>query len=116
MRPFKYNPDFNSGTFRHKITIFKEANGQDDDGFPVENARENVCTVWSAIKTVKGSEYISSAATQAEVTNRFIIRFREGIDTRMKIEYKGRIFDIVIPPINDNEMNKTLTIVAKERV
>ncbi|MEM5633393.1 hypothetical protein AAHB55_08195 [Bacillus cereus] len=34
----------------------------------------------------------------------------------MKIKFKGRIFDITHPPINDGESNETLTIIAQERV
>lgn len=116
MRPFKYNPDFNSGSFKHRISIFKEVDGEDEDGFPIDNAREVIAEVWSAIKTVRGSEYVSANATQHEIVSRFIIRYRPGIDARMKIDYKGRVFDIIEPPINDDEQNKTLTILAKERV
>lgn len=115
MRPFKYNPDFNTGSFRHKITIFKEDTVENENGFPVET-REDICRVWTAIKTVRGKEYAEAAATQSEIISRFIIRYRKGIDARMKIDLNGRIFDIIEPPINDNELNKTLTIVAKERV
>lgn len=115
MKPYKYNPNFNSGSFRHKITIFKEVDGEDDDGFPIENARDEICIVWSAIKTIRGTEYVSAAATQNENTYRFIVRYRPGIDARMKIDYKSRIFDIE-SVLNDDEMHKTLTIVARERV
>lgn len=115
MRPFKYNPDFNSGSFRNKITIYKEVTGEDEDGFPIDNAKEVIANVWTAIKTVRGTEYVSAAATQNENTYRFIIRYRSDVDPRMKIDFKGRIFDIE-SVLNDDELQKTLTIVAKERV
>lgn len=114
MRPFKYNPDFSTGSFRNKITIFRELPRENENGFPIET-REEICRVWTAIKTVRGTEYVEAAAVQSENTYRFIIHYREGIDPRMKIDYKGRIFDIE-SVLNDNELRKTLTIVAKERV
>lgn len=115
MKPYKYNPNFNSGSFRNKIVIFSEVDGEDKDGFPITNARREICIVWCAIKTVRGTEYVSAAATQNENIYRFIIRYRPGIDARMKIDFKGRIFDIQ-SVLNDDELHNTLTIVAKERV
>ncbi|MES1054574.1 head-tail adaptor protein, partial [Bacillus thuringiensis] len=34
----------------------------------------------------------------------------------MRINMKGRIFGIIEPPMNDDEMYQTLTIIAKEHV
>lgn len=104
----------NPALFKHRITIFKEFSKEDEDGFSVE-IREEIFRVWTAIKTVRGTEYVEAAAVQSENTYRFIIRYREGIDPHMKIDYKGRIFDIE-SVLNDDELRKTLTIVAKERV
>lgn len=104
----------NIGNFKHRITFFKEAEVEDDDGFKTKTPVD-VCKVWSAIKTVNGSEYYSASATQHENTYRFIIRYRKGLDPRMMINYEGRIFNIE-SILNDNEQKKTLTIIAKERV
>lgn len=104
----------NPAHFKHQITIFEEVEIEDDDGFKTK-LPVDVCKIWSAIKTVSGREYYSAAAIQHENTYRFIIRYREGIDPRMMINYKGRIFDIE-SILNDDERHKTLTIIAKERV
>lgn len=104
----------NPALFKHRITIFKEKSDENENGFPIET-REEICRVWTAIKTVRGTEYVEAAAVQSENTYRFIIRYREGIDPHMKIDYKGRIFDIE-SVLNDDEIRKTLTIVAKELV
>lgn len=68
------------------------------------------------IKTVKGSEYIEASASQATRVYRFVIPYTSGITEEMRINMKGRIFDIIEPPMNDDEMNRTLTIIAKEYV
>ena len=104
----------NPGQFKHRIKIFTENETEDDDGFRAKNP-VNVCEVWCAIKTIRGTEYFASATTQKENFYRFIIRYRSGIDSRMKIDYKGRIFEIE-SVLNDDELQKTLTIIAKERV
>lgn len=68
------------------------------------------------IKTVKGSEYIEASASQATRVYRFVIPYTSGITEEMRINMKGRIFDIIEPPMNDDEMYQTLTIIAKEHV
>ena len=73
-------------------------------------------TVWAMIKTLQGREFIQAMAVQGERTVRFVIRYTTGITNDMKILYDGREFDIIAPPINDDEMNKTLTIMAREVV
>jgi len=116
MQPFKYNPNFNSGSFRNKITIQSfNPDAVDSDGFPLpaEQQWKDLKTVWAAIKTLKGKEYYEAASVQAETTTRFIIRYTQGLDTSMRILYKNRIFDIQ-SLINDDEKNVTLTIITKE--
>jgi len=115
MKPFKYNPNNNSGLFRHRITFLKALSVEDEIG---QSEIQWIADkqAWSIIKTIKGSEYFSSGSQQAEIISRFIIRYMFGITADMRIDYNGRIFDIIEPPINDDEANKTLTIIAKERV
>jgi SPP1 family predicted phage head-tail adaptor len=113
MQPFKYNPSFNSGSFRHRITFQEHITGTDDDGFAIDEWRD-VKSSWAMIKTIQGREYYQAASVQAENTTRFVIRYTIGIDNRMRIKYGERIFDIAAPPINDDEKNSTLTIIAKE--
>lgn len=115
MQPFKYNPNYNSGQFRNRITFFKPVTIEDELG-QKETTWVKHKKAWAMIKTVKGSEYISAGAEQVTITNRFIIHHTEGITADMRISFQGRTFDIVEPPINDDELNKTLTILAKERL
>jgi len=107
----------NPARFRHRISFFNTDGGKDELGQQVEREEpELIKTVWADIKTMKGTEFFAAASVQAERTYRFIIRFTGEIRHHMYIDYKGRIFDIIEPPINDDELNKTLTIIAKERV
>jgi SPP1 family predicted phage head-tail adaptor len=113
MQPFKYNPNFNSGSFRHRIIIQhflfeKDELGQESDGEWVD-----IKQVWANIKTMQGREYFAAAATQNENTVRFITRYNQDIDPSMRVQYKGRLF-YIISVINDDEANKTLTIITKE--
>lgn len=115
MQPFKYNPNYNSGQFRHRITFQSLHSIVDDLGQVRGQEWQDVTSAWAMIKTVKGREYFQAAISQSEKTSRFVIRYQEGIETDMRILYDGRIFDITEPPINDDEMNKTITIIAVEK-
>ena len=116
MQPFKYNPNNHSGKFNHRIVFqeFDKDAGRDADGFPID-AWKDIKSVWAMIKTLKGSEYYSAASTQNENSMRFVIRYSTGLHPDMRILYKGRNFDIE-SIINDDEANKTMTIIVKEAI
>lgn len=115
MRQNKYNPNFHSGLFRNRITIYKLVDTTDELNNQIEQEQE-FKKAWAMIKTLKGNEYFKAAAVRGERIYRFIIHYTEGITNKMIIKYNNRTFDIIEPPINDDEMNRTLTIIAKERV
>lgn len=114
MQPFKYNPNNHSGLYRHRITFQRLATVKDQLGQETEGEWENVTNAWAMIKTLQGREYFAASQAQSERTSRFIIPYQRGIDGDMRIKYGNRTFDIVQPPINDDEMNKTLTIIVSE--
>lgn len=66
---------------------------------------------WADIKTMKGEEYLIWKATANKELIRFIIRYREGINARMRVNYKGKSYNITSVS-NDNGRNETLTIHA----
>lgn len=101
----------NIGKFKHRITIQSYVETTDALG-QIEQSWQDHKKVWSMIKTVQGREYFEAAATQNEDTARFVTRYTTGIEPSMRILYKGRTYDIQ-SVINDDEANKTLTIVAK---
>ena len=116
MQPNKYNPNFHTGKFRHRISFQKPKIIRDELGQEeiVEGEWETVASAWAMIKTLQGREYYAAASAQSERTSRFVIPYQRGIDSTMRIVYDNRIFDIEQPPINDDEMDKTLTIIVRE--
>jgi SPP1 family predicted phage head-tail adaptor len=102
----------NPGLFRHRITFQEFIETTNENGFPVQEWID-VKTAWAMIKTLQGREYYEAATTQNENNVRFVIRYTTGINPDMRINYKERTFEI-LSVINDDELNKTLTIIAKE--
>ncbi|KAA1808129.1 hypothetical protein FXB61_000995 [Bacillus cereus] len=116
MRPFQYKKPLNTGDCRNRIIIEEPVVIKDELNQVIETSWSEFKKAWAMIKTVKGSEYIEASASQATRVYRFVIPYTSGITEEMRINMKGRIFDIVEPPMNDDEMYQTLTIIAKEHV
>ncbi|PGU05360.1 phage head closure protein [Bacillus cereus] len=117
MRLFQYKKPLNTGDFRNRIIIEQPEVIKDELNQEVETGNwQEVKKAWAMIKTVKGSEYIEASVSQSTRIYRFVIPYTKGITELMRIKMKGRIFDIIEPPMNDDEMYQTLTIIAKEHV
>lgn len=104
----------NPGLFNKRITFQSFSEVLNENGFPVENWVD-VKRVWSMIRTLKGTEYYQAATTQNENAMRFVIRYTTGLHPDMRVLYNSRYFDIE-SIINDDEANKTLTIMVKEAI
>ncbi|HDR8342844.1 TPA: phage head closure protein [Bacillus cereus] len=116
MRPFQYKKPLNTGDFRNRISIEQSKVIKDELNQVIETSWQEVKRAWAMIKTVKGSEYIEASASQSTRIYRFVIPYTTGITELMRINMKNRIFDIIEPPMNDDEIYQTLTIIAKEYV
>ena len=84
---------YGSGDLRHRITIKEKTTSIDEEGFSQE-VWAPVCTVWDRAENLRGREYFEAAAVQAERTVRFAIRYRDGLDTSMRIDFDGREYSI----------------------
>lgn len=67
---------------------------------------------WADIKTLQGREIQNLNLTGNKLSSRFIIRHRTDISIDMQIKFKGNYYDIT-SMTNDNEENRTITIIAE---
>ena len=104
----------NPALFDRRITFCKTESTVDDLLQEIEEFVE-YATVWAMIRTLKNDEYYSAATTKNEESIRFVIRYRPGITSDMQIKYNEQLYDIK-SIINDDEANKTLTIIAETKV
>lgn len=96
--------------FRNRISIveLKPSPGPEPGG-----EEEVIFTkAWADIKTMKGSEYNIASLSGNVGKSRFIIRYMEGIKPYMKINFKGKQYNI-ISITNDDELNQTITIIGE---
>jgi len=101
----------------NRLKVLKRGNAKDSEGFPIpkeDQELEVFHECYTQVFTLQGREYFSAAAVQAENNVRFLIRYtKKELTSDMLIEFKGKLFEIVAPPINDAEANKTITIIAR---
>lgn len=112
MNPAQFNKRID--IYTHTITV--------DELLQEEVNYDLVASVWAMVKTLQGREYIAAKQVNAEHTTRFVIRYSSTVkqliqdnSTSLEIHYDNRIYDVE-SIINDDERNKTFTIIAKGRV
>jgi SPP1 family predicted phage head-tail adaptor len=94
--------------FQEKPSTKNSFGEQSDDWTPV-------VTLWANIRPLSSREVIAAQATQAETTHEITIRYRAGIEAKMRGVYGARVFDLG-PPVNVGERNVWLVFPATEGV
>jgi SPP1 family predicted phage head-tail adaptor len=102
------------GGLRHRITFQKHTTTINENGFEVETW-EDYRTVWAAASNLHGREYYAAAAVQAENTVKFTIRYLTGLDTTMRILFRGKQYNITAID-NIKYQNRFIEIKALEVV
>jgi len=105
------------GSLRNKITI-QNTNLSTDSHGGFTTGRSTHVTAFAKI-TPKAGRQIFNESTGEKVENphtfEFLIRYRSGITTTMRILFGSRTFDIV-KINNENDYNNFITITAIENV
>lgn len=72
--------------------------------------------VWAEVSPLRGREFFAAAQAQSEITTRFRIRYRTGIDETMRITWRGVFYDIKAPPIEVMGGREWIDLMAKAGV
>lgn len=106
----------NPGQLRRRIEIKQLVEGTDDHGFSTNNWQTFI-KLWASVKTVTtridAYDFFSSGKEQSKNTDIFTVRYTPGITSKMRVIYNSRTFEIFSVAIDD-ELNKTMTITARE--
>lgn len=81
------------GSLNKRITIEELKININENGFEVEEWID-FKTVWAGVSNLYGREYFDAASVQMENTVKFVIRYLPGIDTSMRILFKGKHYNI----------------------
>jgi SPP1 family predicted phage head-tail adaptor len=102
-----------SGSLRHRIVIERRGSGQTASGQQVHTWT----TFWpcaAEVTPIAGREFFAAKQINSEITHSIRIRYKSGIDARMRVNFKGRIFELMSPPIDKLEKNHELILMCKE--
>lgn len=117
----------NAGKYRHIITLQKlvavQNGGSGYGGYgeidkDEETNWEDVLTTRAGIFPVSGKDYYSVRASVdvPEITHKIQMRYQSGVDSKMRVKFGNRIFDIISPPIDFQEKHIELQLMCKERM
>jgi SPP1 family predicted phage head-tail adaptor len=101
-----------SRKFRHRITLQKKTTTENNIGDNVATWSD-VTTVWAAVEPLRGKEEIISAQVTSETTHRITVRYRDGLNSHMRIKFGSREFRIE-SLINLDERNRQLELMCVE--
>ncbi|MND80419.1 Phage head-tail joining protein [compost metagenome] len=92
-----------AGKLRHRIDIEEKTTPRDpvtgDYGEPQWVVRWPKCP--AQVVPMSARDRVDAQAQQSEATGRMVIRYRPGIDSTMRIIYRGEIYSIEGPPLED---------------
>ena len=100
------------GTLRNAVEVQKVEEVQDELGQPVE-IWKTLHTVWASISPITGREILDAGAERSDITARIVIRWFDGLNTKHRIKFGERIFDIKVV-IDDKERTRQYNLMCKE--
>ena len=101
-----------AGKLRHRLALQSESSSTDSYG-QVTDTYSTYATVWGSITPLKGLELIHAQQVQSEVTHKCIIRYNSSLDTKDRIVFDSRTFEI-ISILNADERNIYQEVWCKE--
>lgn len=69
--------------------------------------------LWAQVKPLRGREFFAAAQAQSEITTRFRLRYRDGIDESMRIYWKGEFYEIKGKPIEVDGGREWIDLMCK---
>lgn len=81
------------GQLRERITFLSRTLISNEIDEPIENWHEYI-TVWAAVKPNTGSRFYSALQAQTNIKGMIKIRYRNDIDTTMRIKHRDNIYII----------------------
>lgn len=103
-----------AGQLRHRVAFYKQSTTRSATGAVQAGRWENVFTVWGQFTPLSVKDIIAGQAQKTQITARAKIRYRTDIDDTMRVEYAGRMYEIVGEPLADPNTGKEyLTLALK---
>lgn len=104
------------GKLRHQVDLYAFTQTQDENTGVITEGYAAVATgIWASVEPLSTREFIASQATQAQATTRVVIRYREGVESTMRVLHRGTFYDLVGPALPDKHSGlEYLTLLCRE--
>jgi SPP1 family predicted phage head-tail adaptor len=104
-----------AGQLDRRISLLTATESKDASGGPVESWAVT-STTWAKCTDLAAREFIAAGQTNAEITTKFLIRYRTGITPAMRVRWRERDYDIVAVQETMAGRIDGLEILARARV
>lgn len=103
---------------RHRVKIQKfMSDRHDDDGYKIPDQWDDHAELWAKVIHLSGKDLIAAQASQSKVIARLKIRYREDIDTTMRVIYKSKAYAIDSQALEDTTSgNEYVTFLLSQGV
>lgn len=99
---------------RHRLKIYRQSATRSATGAVKMDKWEHALTVWGQFIPLSVKDIIAGQAQDSQITARATIRHRTDIDHTMRVQYAGRMYEIVGEPLADNNTGREyLTLMLK---
>lgn len=100
-----------AGKLDQRVTLQESTPTTDGFGQDVP-AWSDVATVWARVEPLRGREFFQAGQMQASADVRITIRYRAGLNERMRVMWRGAPHEIVSPLIDVGGQQETLEIMC----
>ncbi|MBC9229191.1 phage head closure protein [bacterium SPL81] len=94
----------NAGELCHRVVIQRNVSiDRDEFGHEQPADWQVFLTLWAKVSPLSAKDLIAAQAAQSQVIARLKIRYRTDIDSTMRVIFRGEIYSIDSPALNDDE-------------
>jgi SPP1 family predicted phage head-tail adaptor len=105
-----------AGKLRHWIELQRNNETQNPDtGEPIPNWT-TYAEVWADIAPSSGREFVAAAAEQSEVRGKITIRYRDDVNAKDRVLYRGKWYNILAVLDDNDSMLEHQTLMIAEGV
>lgn len=107
---------FFAGALRHRAKLFRRVETRSAADGEVCEAYSCFAVTRAALHPLSGREFFQAGAGQAELTARIVIRYRDDVTEKDRVEIAGKTYSIAAPPINVEGRGRVLHLMVTEGV
>jgi SPP1 family predicted phage head-tail adaptor len=102
-----------AGDLDQRITLQQITETRDSFGGVTETWTD-VATVWAGISMLSGRESFAAQHVYAEATHRVIVRYRTGVDAKMRVKWGSKYLNII--SVDETVRRKGMLVLVCEEV